>query len=99
MYIQTLQAFLGWCTVLNFGLLVFTGIILAAAGDLIYPIHKAMFSISRDEFYVANYRWLGSYKVAVIALCLVPWIALKIIAYQACLQRSKPSQKRGMDSL
>jgi len=79
MDIQTLQAFFGYCTVLNFGLLVFASIILAAAGDLIYSIHNAMFGIPRDEFNVEIYRWLGSYKIAFIVLCLMPWIALEII--------------------
>ena len=80
MDLHALQSFFGWCTVLNFSLLVFTGLICAAAGDLIYPIHKAMFSISRDEFNVSIYRWIGSFKIAIIVLCLVPWIALEIIA-------------------
>ena len=80
MDIHALQSFFGWCTILNLALLIFTGIICAAAGDLIYPIHKAMFRISRDEYNVAVCRWLGSYKIAVIVLCLVPWIALEIVA-------------------
>lgn len=80
MDIHTLQTFFGYCTVLNFGMLVFAGIILAVAGDLIHPIHKAMFGIPRDEFNVAVYRWLGSYKIAVLVLCLAPWIALEIMA-------------------
>ncbi len=80
MDIHTLQSFFGWCTILNSALLIVKGIICAVAGDLIYPIHKAIFSISRDEFNVTVYRYFGSFNTAVVVLCLVPWIALEIVA-------------------
>jgi len=79
MDIQTLQSFFGWCTILNFGILVFSGILLAAAGDLIYQVHSSFFKLARDQFNVTIYGWLGTYKIVVTVFCLVPWIALEII--------------------
>ncbi len=79
MDIPTHQSFFMWCTILNAGMLILASLILTIGGDSVYRMHSWFFSISRETFDVANYCWLGLYKILVIAFCLVPWIALAII--------------------
>lgn len=79
MDIQTLQSFFMWCTILNLGILMVTGLFLAIGGDFVYWLHVRFFSISRETFDAVIYGWIGLYKIAVIVFNIVPWIALEII--------------------
>ena len=79
MDITTLQTFFMWCTILNAGLLILISLVLAAGGDFVYWMQSRFFSISREAFNVANYCWVGLYKILVIVFCAVPWLALAII--------------------
>jgi hypothetical protein len=80
MDIQTLTAFFMWCTILNFALLLLSSLLCLCAADWAYRIHSKWFSISRETFNVAIYSFLGLYKVLVFVFCLIPYIALLIVA-------------------
>ena len=77
--IPTLQSFFMWCTILNLGILIITGLFLAIGGDFVYWVKTRFFTISREQFDVAIYCGVGFYKIIVIAFSLVPWIVLEII--------------------
>ena len=79
MNLDTLRAFFGWCTILNGGLLAFASLILMFAGDFAYRLHRRWFQMSRETFTIAIYAFLGCWKIAVISLHLVPWIALALM--------------------
>ena len=79
MDIAAIKAFFMWCTIINFGLLMFTFVMVSVLGDWVYGIHSKIFSISRESFNVTLYAFLGVYKILVIVFCAVPWIALVII--------------------
>ncbi len=76
---QILQDFFMWCTIINAGLLALTFVMCACAGDLMYRTHSRWFPISRQAFDVAVYSFLGLYKVLIIVLNLVPYVALVIV--------------------
>jgi hypothetical protein len=69
-----------WCTILNFALLVLSSLFCLCAADWVYRIHSKWFSISRETFNVAFYSFLGLYKVLVFVFCLIPYIALLLVA-------------------
>jgi len=80
MDIPTLRKFLGWCTIINIGILILTILIAAIFGDAIFQIiHGSSSSISREAFSVAIYGWIGIHRALLIVFSLVPWIALMII--------------------
>jgi hypothetical protein len=79
MDISTLQAFFMWCTILNFGILILTSLLLTIGGDFAYWVQSKFFNIPRQTFDVAVYCWIGLFKIIVIVFCVVPWIALEII--------------------
>ena len=76
MDIPTLRTFLMWCTIINGGMLMYTFLCYAFAGDWIYRMHSKWFSISRPAFDIAMYCAIGLYKVFVIMFNLVPYLAL-----------------------
>jgi len=79
MDLDTLRTFLLWCTILNGGLLVVAFLVCSLAGDWVYRMHRRWFPIGRDAFTVAIYAVLGAFKLLVLGLNLVPWLALVIV--------------------
>jgi hypothetical protein len=68
-----------WCTIINFGLLALWAIIFLLAPNFVYAMQSRWFSISREQFDLVFYSFLGAFKIIVIVFNLVPWIALSII--------------------
>ncbi len=79
MEMETLRAFLGWCTILNGALLIIVFLIMAAAGDGIYRIHGRWFNITREAFTLTVYCFIGAMKLVVLMFNLVPYLALVIL--------------------
>ena len=80
MDIQTLTVFFMWCSIINFGLLLFLGLIFLLAPNLTYKLQSMFVPISRETFYVVFYSFMGFFKVIVLVFNVVPWIVLEIIA-------------------
>ena len=79
MDIEMLTNFFMWCTILNIGLLTFSFLILAFAGDFVYRTHSKWFPMPRETFNVVLYSSIGMYKIIVLVFNVVPWAALAII--------------------
>ena len=79
MNIETLTTFLGWCTFLNFLLLIFSTLICVLAADWVYRAHSKWFSISRDSFNITIYAFIAFYKTLIIVFNIIPYLALSII--------------------
>ena len=79
MDIQTLTTFFMWCTILNVALLLLSSLLCFCLRDWTYQIHSKMFSISRETFNVMIYSFIALYKLLIMVLILIPYIALLII--------------------
>ena len=77
--IDTLTSFLGWCSVINIGVLVFTTIALTIMRGPIASIHSKLFGLNQAELPSAYFQYLGNYKIAVFIFNVAPYIALKIM--------------------
>lgn len=77
--VETLVAFFGWCTVINVVLLSLAALMLTVMKDFVSGIHSKMTGLSQSELSVVYIQYLGNYKIAIIMLNLVPYIALKLI--------------------
>ncbi len=78
--LSTITTFLGWCTLINIGLLTFTYIMTIAFNTPVKKIHNKILGISYeklDEIYV---NFIANYKLAVLIFNMVPYFALKIMA-------------------
>ena len=80
MALSQLQSFLGWCAVLNYGVLLLAFGAWVLAGDALYRLHARWFRIDRARCDFALYLMLGLYKLAILAGCVVPWLALHLLA-------------------
>lgn len=78
--LQIITEFLGWCTVINYAVLLFSTIMIMVVGDWAKAIHSKLFKISKEQLDPIYFNFLGNYKLAIFIFNLAPWLALKIIA-------------------
>ena len=79
MNVETLLAFLGWCTLINLGLLIWWSLFVVFAHDWTYQMHSKWFKISVEKFDSMHYSLMGMFKMGVIIFNLVPYLALRIV--------------------
>ena len=79
MTLEQLQALLGWCTIINMGLLLGWFFMLAVFREQVYKLHSRWFSISQDDFSQLHYAAMAGFKLSIFVFNLSPYIALSII--------------------
>ncbi|MCH9006199.1 MAG: hypothetical protein IH838_13045 [Proteobacteria bacterium] len=78
--LETVTAFFGWTTVINFVLLVVSTITVIAARKSISRMHGRMFGLETADLSRAFFQYIAQYKIAIIVFSLTPYIALKLMA-------------------
>ena len=78
--IETVREFLGWCSVINVGMLLISTLMLTVMRGWIVNIHANMTGVSKAELPRIYLEFLGNYKMLIIVLNLVPYIALRVMA-------------------
>lgn len=77
--LSVITEFLGWCTLINYGILILSTVMLITCSDWVKGIHSKIFNIPESSLDTLYFNYLGSYKLAIFILNLVPYIALKIV--------------------
>ena len=78
--LNELTLFLGWCSVINIGVLLFATLILTLFKNPVAKLHSKLFSLNQESLPMVYFQWLGNFKMAIYILNLAPYIVLKIIA-------------------
>ncbi len=78
--LQTLTTFLGWCSVINVIALLVASLMLILLRNFVAGIHGKMFGGSAEEISLAYVHFLANYKIAIIMLNIVPYVALRIMS-------------------
>jgi hypothetical protein len=78
MNIEIVRRALLWCTVINYGILLVWFLFFMLAHDWMHPFHDRWFDLSVDQFDMLHYAGMSVYKIGIILLNLVPYIALHI---------------------
>lgn len=79
MSIESLTTFLGWCSVINIAILLFSTLMMIIMRDLAVKIHSGLFRVAPEALPMTYLQYLGNYKIAIIILNIVPYIALRIM--------------------
>lgn len=69
--------FLGWASVINLGILLFSTLVIMLGKNAILSIHSRLFGLGEDSLMALYLGVLGMYKILIIVLCIVPWIVLR----------------------
>ncbi|HGZ69861.1 MAG TPA: hypothetical protein ENL00_01860 [Nitratifractor sp.] len=78
--LEQLTTFLGWCSVINIALLLFYFLFIVSFREFTLSLHSKLFNLDRTTLNKAYFDYLALYKILIIVLNVVPYIALKIIA-------------------
>jgi len=79
MDLLTIRSALMWCAIINYIVLLIWFALMLFAHDAFYRIHSRFFSITAEQFDVVMYGSMAVYKIGLILLNLVPFIALCIV--------------------
>jgi len=79
MTIGTMRTVLGWCSIINMGLLLWWFLILVFAHDWVYRFHSKWFKLSVESFDTIHYAGIAFFKIAVFVFNIVPYFALRIV--------------------
>jgi hypothetical protein len=79
MNIEMLREFLNWCLVINVGIFILSTVNLVFIGGWASKIQAKMFDVDATWVRQAYFSWLAHYKIAVIVLVLVPWLAVNLM--------------------
>ena len=77
--IEAAREFFGWCSVINIGLLIFSGIFVVWFGGPISRIHAKMFNLDESNISRTYFQYLAHYEIAIIFFNIVPYFALRIM--------------------
>ncbi len=76
---ETLAAFLGWCTLINMGMLVLASLGITTMRGWISKIHGGMFNLDEKDLSRAYFQYLAQYKLLIFVFNLMPYLALRIM--------------------
>lgn len=77
--LSTITTFLGWCTIINLGILIYSAIMTIIFNEPVKRFHAKMINISSDKLNEIYFTFIGNYKLAIFIFNLVPYFALKIM--------------------
>ena len=79
MTLEIIRDALGWCTLINFGILLAWGLGFLLARDFMFRIHSRLFKLSEEQFDVIHYTGMAFFKMVILVFNLTPYLALRIV--------------------
>jgi len=79
MSLEMVRKALLWCAVINYGVLLVWWLCFLFAHDWMYGLHGTWFHLSVEQFDALHYAGMALYKIGILLLNLVPYIALRIV--------------------
>jgi len=79
MSIAIIRKALLWCTVINYGILIVWWLFFLLGHDWMYGWHSQWFHLSVEQFDALHYMGMALYKIGILLLNLIPYIALRIV--------------------
>jgi len=76
---EIIREVLGWCAVINIGLLIWWLLILLLAHDWVYRLHSKWVPVSIEQFNGTHYAGIAMFKIAILFFNVVPYIALRVV--------------------
>jgi len=77
--VGVIREILGWCCIINFGLLLWWFLAFTLARDFIYKMHSKRFKITIEKFDAIHYSGIAFFKILILVFNIVPYLALRII--------------------
>ena len=75
MNIEALRHFLLYCTVINYGVLIFWAVLTLVGFGWMQRLSSRWYGVSAEHFYAINFAGISFYKICILLFNLVPLIA------------------------
>ncbi len=79
MPVETIRDVLGWCAVINLGLLLWWFSFFMLAHDWMYRIHGKWFKLPVETFDSVHYSGMAFFKICILVFNIVPYLAIRIV--------------------
>jgi hypothetical protein len=79
MTVEIIRSFIGWCSVINVGVLIFWWLFFTLAHGFVYRIHGKWSKLFVEKFDAIHYMSMAFFKISIILFNIVPYIALRIV--------------------
>ena len=79
MTIEVLRDVLGWCTIINFSILLWWFLFFSLTHDWLYQLHGKWFKLPVERFDAIHYAGMAFFKISIFLFNLVPYLALRIV--------------------
>ena len=79
MSIEIIRDVLGWCALINIGILVLWWGFFCCAHDWVYRLHGKWFCLTLEKFDAIHYAAMAYYKLSIFLFMLVPYLAIRIV--------------------
>ncbi|MHC4838316.1 MAG: DUF6868 family protein [Planctomycetota bacterium] len=79
MDLELLRDFLGWCSIINLGLLLWWWGWFALAHEQVYRLHGRWFRIPVECFDAIHYGAMAVFKLGVFLFNVVPYLVLRFL--------------------
>lgn len=77
--IETMIEFLGWCSIINLGILILSAVFIIIFKDTAIKIHTKMFDLDKIYLQQSYFKYLAQYKIIIIVFNIVPYFVLNVI--------------------
>lgn len=79
MNIETVREFMGWCAIINTGIIMITSAIVIWCPGFMTDFHGKRFGIGAADLRNFYFQYLANFKIAIIVLNITPYLALRIM--------------------
>jgi len=79
MTLLEIRTALGWCCIINMGLILWWFFAIVVLHDWVYRVHSKWFKLSVAKFDEIHYAGIAFFKMGVFLFNVVPYFALRII--------------------
>ena len=79
MDINEITTFLGWCTVINLSVYMFSALAIIVFKRFTAKLHSRVMGIDATALPSLYFNYLGNYKLGILIFNLAPYIALKLM--------------------
>ncbi len=76
---EMIRGVLGWCVVINFGVLLWWFLFFTLAHDWTYRLHGRWFKLTNEQFDALHYGGMAVFKLGILLFNLVPYLAMRIV--------------------
>jgi len=76
MTLDQLTEFFKWMTILNIVIFILSAILIIIFKKIVCRIHGILFGLKEEEVSIISYEYLGTYRVLILVLNIVPYISL-----------------------